>query len=548
MSVQTAYQGAAQAHTIDEQAKWRLLLNLAREKLVILNYQHDGAWISRAAHAEPNAQWLAGLHANSLGEPCQMSNIFWPKPLSSLAKLLDFVGLIDQPIGLSILANHQTNQRIESYRLSLGQLEWQTLWKLYRQNMTGIVEQLGADGHPTHPVERLKIGWSEQQEQDWSAEYNASYAMPIFALAKTHAQTPVSFNGFFSTHFAKTFALWQQALQRQGLDPLNYYPLPVHPGQQGVAQQAQGTVNTSVSLQVRPGISQRSVYAGDQAEMIKVPMDVRTTSAMRHLSTRSCQVGPTLSKWLKHYVKSQLGQRIDRTDNTDLTKFTVLGEYDGMYHTTLQGRLSVLYREGALDYCHPDETAICTASFLANRRGASLAQQLLGDDMTAFSDYCRTVLTAPFAVYLQTGLALEAHQQNTLLRIKQSGRVTGFMVRDFGAPRISQFDTHHVDIDWNIAQSLVVPDRATARAKLIHSLLLCHISVLIEQLGRTSERWSVVKSLITDCVSQSPLSSEHKAQELAGFCQQPWQVKALLSMWQQSDYQYAQVANPMVGL
>ncbi|WP_119394899.1 IucA/IucC family protein [Salinibius halmophilus] len=520
------------AKPLEQQAMSRVLLNLAREQLITLDYCEDGAWMQH----QQSKHWLAGTTKSALLEP-NTSAVQWPKSLNSLSKLLESVNLQNSEIGQAIIDNYRVNQRVEAFRAQLPLLDWCTLWQDFGHSMTAHVEQLGADGHPSHPVERLKIGWSEQQEQAWSAEYNSQYQLPIYAIAKSHAQLAAPNAQYFRQCFAHVYLQWQNHLAEQGINPDEYMPLPVHPGQVEIANQAEGVIETTASITVRPGISQRSVYCTEQMTMVKVPMDVRTTSAMRHLSTRSCHVGPALSQWLKDYSGLQAHQN-----------FCVLGEYDGMYHQDWQARLSVLYRQSPLEFCTANETAICTAAFLANRRGPSLAKQLLGDCLSKFKQYCELVITPALELFLQTGLALEAHQQNSLLRINQAGQVTGFMVRDFGAPRISQADTHHIDIDWQIAKSLVVADRATARAKLVHALLLCHIAELIEQLGDTQARWTIVKEVIRRTISNSQLEDDAKEAEIQGFCQQPWQVKALLSMWGKSDYQYCQISNPMEQL
>src|SRR5690606_30938575 len=52
-----------------------------------------------------------------------------------------------------------------------------------------------------------------------------------------------------------------------------------------------------------------------------------------------------------------------------------------------------------------------------------------------FTEYCRCVLTSQLHLLLCYGIALEAHQQNTLI-IFQANRPSGLVIRDLGGIKI----------------------------------------------------------------------------------------------------------------
>jgi siderophore synthetase component len=95
------------------------------------------------------------------------------------------------------------------------------------------------------------------------------------------------------------------------------------------------------------------------------------------------------------------------------------------------------------------------------------------------------------------GIALEAHAQNTVVRIcTATGKIKGFAIRDFGGVHFHKptLRTQGLPLDWEIPGSLTLADDLGSVWNLAsHTLLQCHAPSLMYGLRlETHGGWGVV--------------------------------------------------------
>ncbi|MDR6319369.1 IucA/IucC family protein [Actinoplanes couchii] len=245
----------------------------------------------------------------------------------------------------------------------------------------GIIEQSLVDGHPLHPCCRTRTGMTVADVLTYAPEHR-----PVIHLRRLL----VPENRWYGTAPPVLLAHPWQAERL-----LTEYPWLTDDGDTGPA---------------RPLMSLRTVAPLDGGPHIKTAVDVQMTSAVRTVSPAAVHNGPRLSALLQ--------------DLTADLPLDILAETEAGAAITAHGpdrRLAHLIRQAPPDDAIP-------LGVLPN-----LLQTV--HDPYSFMEDLAEVLFRPLAVVLERGVALEAHGQNTLIRIVD-GRPVRAYYRDLGGVRV----------------------------------------------------------------------------------------------------------------
>lgn len=174
-----------------------------------------------------------------------------------------------------------------------------------------------------------------------------------------------------------------------------------------------------------PTSSLRTVYHPDLPVMLKLSLGLRITNSKRESTS----------------TELRRGLEINRLIDSGYTP-----AYDGFFIVKDPAWLAV--DEGSLELTGLDvavrevpdgiDDHVCLAGLVAPRPGQGLRSRLgeyvagLGHDAAVawVASYTDKVLVPMLHLYAATGIGLEAHQQNTLVRIDASGNVVGGAYRD----------------------------------------------------------------------------------------------------------------------
>ncbi|KAL4955992.1 ferric iron reductase FhuF-like transporter-domain-containing protein [Aspergillus filifer] len=173
-----------------------------------------------------------------------------------------------------------------------------------------------------------------------------------------------------------------------------------------------------------------------------------------------------------------------------------------------------------------------------NKKTKTHAESLLptGDKLAWFKRYTKILLTLLLPPLVNHGIALEAHGQNTCVRICRTTRqIKGFAVRDFGGIRLHVPTLREQGFDKDIMHSIppgaatLTDDLKEVWSKTHHSLFQNHLGQLIVALGldgRGGGGWGIVREEVQGILCSAEHSDgkgliypdyEERARQLCGF-------------------------------
>ncbi|WP_300657173.1 IucA/IucC family siderophore biosynthesis protein [Pseudomonas sp.] len=462
--------------------------------------------------------------------------------LSRLARELDD-SLRNDSLCLAYHHNWNRQQRHE-----LGSVDGLLAWLqagACPDNPTLLLEQWGTLGHPWHPNYKTKLGLSATQVIDLSPEFEARIPIRLAALQRgcAHSESldgDLDYRHWWRSQFPEAAGRLDTELHRQGLDPDDYLPLPVHPWQAAEVLPRQFARELAerrlvlTAIEAFPGhptMSFRTVLpdASREAPMVKLPVSLRLTSVQRTVSPRSARMGPRVSRLLLQI----LGQE------TELARhLSVIPERVGLHFCPTPAdderarQLAVLYRDNPLSLTGPGELAVPVGSlFAADGRGQPLLRQWVrlaqgSDDSRAmqafFRDYLAVAVPGLLGIYLLYGVAFEAHQQNSFMLMDRTGQPRRLLLRDFGDIRIHRPSLHGqgFDLDLHDPKLTLFDDAEIVRDKLLHTSFMCHLGELA-LLG--ARHWQVPERLLWEALANQV---EHCFATLRGRVDEPrWQTE-----------------------
>ena len=140
-----------------------------------------------------------------------------------------FVQEIKSHIENDALAHHHREQWLEALQAtSIYQYSWQYAAQAY-QNPDLFYEAWASKGHPTHPCNKTKLGFTQEDTLRYSPEFEPEVGIIIAAIANDQLHITSSmtqnYREWFQSEYPEAYHEWQQALEKQHLNPENYQPL-----------------------------------------------------------------------------------------------------------------------------------------------------------------------------------------------------------------------------------------------------------------------------------------------------------------------------------
>ncbi|MEV7073785.1 IucA/IucC family protein [Streptomyces sp. NPDC091972] len=328
-------------------------------------------------------------------------------------------------------------------------------------------EQRIVDGHPYHPNCRSRPGFSVAEQLAYAPEHR-----PLVPLGPV----PVPVDECLVT------GAWPAELRDGGR-----LLLPVHPWQ------AEHVLKRAVpeGTGAHPLMSLRTL-ALPGGPHVKTALSARLTSSVRDISVYSISMSATLSEFAE----------------------TLAERMDGLLHFTRT--------LGAATANSPDLAAVLRESpqVYGDRvlPVAALATTGLPESPVWLAEFARLALTAGLRL-LELGVALEAHGQNLLVVLSESGAPLRLVYRDLADIRVSPARLARHGIPVPALSGRVVTDDETAlRRKLFGSLVA-------GALAATAGSAAALRGALESAVRELP-----RTPDLAALLEQPLPTKALTLM------------------
>ncbi|KKY34086.1 hypothetical protein UCDDA912_g05963 [Diaporthe ampelina] len=284
----------------------------------------------------------------------------------------------------------------------------------------------------------------------------------------------------------------------------------------------------------------------DSPYHLKLALACFITSALRTVSPWTACVGPEAGDVLSEVLPENLWVA------REVASVTGSGaDFDEAKHISCVLREDLEPRANALG------EALIPAAALAETdlaTGISSAERVFGLDTIDkrrewLRSYVSTLLRLVIPPALVSGVALEAHGQNMLVRVNKSTKeVTGFVVRDFGGIKIHMptLRERGYTLYSALPDSFVTTDvREEAWDILHHTLFNNNINHLIQSLGlHRSGGWAIVREELNKVISESTVA--HRKELLEYLSKDQVHLKCFLKMKLEGlyrDYLHVYVPN-----
>lgn len=417
-----------------------------------------------------------------------------------------------------------------------------------------LMEQWGSLGHPYHPNAKAKLGFSLHETVQYSPEFQ-----PEFKVIWLQLDEKIQRRYRFVKAYPNGLQFPNNAIP---VHPWQWHNIIKHKFKEALARHQ--VYQVEHETKVSPTLSFRTVIPKCNPNYhIKLSTAIHTTSAMRTVSPSSAYNGPRISEVLCRILNAE-----SNFDNSLEILCDVEGaHYDDGLASTLDSHskhLAYIMRESPLLKVKASDTVIPLASLFApcpiNNKPllVSIIEQQHISPADFFNCYSYLLLKGQLALYLKYGIALESHQQNTLLVFDENFEYKKHINRDLGGIRIStqQLSDAGYALGLHSSSIILADTQEKLRNKFIHANLQSNLQYWIQCLHQYFNipiklGWKIVRGNILRIVSELDKSKgcAHITKELDAILSQPWKQKSLLRMRINPNCEddiYQTINNPMV--
>ncbi|WDD99769.1 IucA/IucC family protein [Thalassomonas actiniarum] len=430
-------------------------------------------------------------------EVCELTDLRDLLQLIS-AQLTADAGNGKQEINAGALLNENMNN-------SVNKSEFFLLNRKQQQCKNAVVEDFIAAeqgmvlGHPFHVTSKASIGFSQDDMKRYSPELGVSFKLHYFAVCPGRLRA--SDIGEDLTALSDKEAQ-QQAQQLLTADHKHYTLLPCHPWQANYLldnQQVQQALadESMISLGplgqvVWPTSSVRTVWLPENKIFLKLALDVRLTNFVRNNPDEQVMRAIDASRLIRKIPAELSDNRLLLLP--ELASQTLHFEQA----PELSASFASIYRAG-LDETSLGQTRILGSLVEENldgedlplwqyiKQAAELADTPLSSDFIEhwWQAYIQASLLPALSLYANTGISLEAHLQNSLMRFEQ-GMPVQLVVRDMEGVSISRNSVLADACPQVSANSSVwyTPEQTWFRFK--YYMVVNHIAHVIAAIARVS--------------------------------------------------------------
>ncbi|KAJ2783426.1 hypothetical protein H4R18_001691 [Coemansia javaensis] len=367
-------------------------------------------------------------------------------------------------------------------------------------------EQSIVEGHATHPMHRTRYAVPPLEPLGPATEL-MRLRLAFVAVPRREMKVEGAFEAMLAplySHAAPDCAPGGSPYILDHVDRAQELVVPVHPlhlpavlAKFPFARRLPFSVPAAAQASLRTVVPEiPEPYAYD----IKLPLGLKTSSALRTVSPWSTFVGPRVTEAIPHILRGAPVEGALLIAGEPASAVSADPDYDVAKY------LSCIVREAPEQVCRPLGERVIVAAALTERseagESAAVRHWALATEAQR-REFLRAYMCALFDAFLPPimshGFAFEAHPQNTLLRVDaQTGAIRGFIVRDFGGIKVHR-DTFRRSIGVDID---MLPDSCTDAATMHevydlahHTLIQCQAHRLVRALGLhyRGGGWAIVR-------------------------------------------------------
>ncbi|MGP0630115.1 IucA/IucC family protein [Nitrospina sp. 32_T5] len=477
-----------------------LLIGVCRHRSAIGHHEFDAQWWCRMGETAPRpvtgAVELARLLMSELAGPNQEERVN------------------------SLLAHIQNSLEKTTHYVEMRLRNGAAAWDPNAEDPLLTAEQSLLFGHPFHPTPKSSEGFSTQDLARYSPELGVTFRLHYLAVDPAFLQEDF-FPGAVEVVIPE--AVRKEADQRLDERCKDWPLLPCHPWQYGYLCNQKAIQDLMAGGRVRdlgvlgepvfPTSSVRTVRDPQHEYFFKLPFNVRLTNFYRvnplEQMQRSVTASRALSIWTRHKpvrgfsVLTEVGYRMLCNPEWDAeTREQLVASSAVLFRSAPTGLPSPMVLAGLLE---PDIRGGMPAIMHCVHRAAGgcgrpVDAPFLGEWLRR---YMEISLVPLLQCFVQGGISLEAHVQNTLLAVRD-GWPERFFVRDLEGASIARGIAERHGLFSHLEENnAAFYDDSEAWHRFQYYILVNHFGHLIATLARhgdVGERslWGVVGSTLRD--------------------------------------------------
>lgn len=398
-------------------------------------------------------------------------------------------------------------------------------WSLIQHVPLGLVpafaDSLVVSGHNVHPLSKLRIGMDNGDSMNYAPEHFPVVRLRFLAVDSElleHAE-----QGAFEIlkqYYPDICSLAEDYVEKLGPDleiilvhPWQFENIICHKFAKEI-QDGRICIIPDLFFPARPTISIRTLVPhcpgmGGGRPMVKTAVDVVLTSTRRSISQHSALGTPAVAKVVSELIAEVGGESKRVRVVRELDGSTYRGESEDPAVTRA---LSFLIRESVSEVLEDGEVAIGGNALrgLTEKVDSPLIGLVQGDPFSWLRQYSSDLLGVTMPLMWKYGFALEAHLQNTMLRVKVKNGVPeyrGILLRDFSGLRIfaPRFEETGRKIPAQSGAVTITHDIEEFHHKGIYAVLFGNFEGLVSELSRIFEipvaaLWQVVMEELQNTV------------------------------------------------
>lgn len=434
------------------------------------------------------------------------------------------------------------------------------------------IERSMTEGHPCFVANNGRLGFGISDYHAFAPETGAPVQLEWIAVHRSHAfftsTGGLDYRQHLDAELGPLAGDFSNELQLKGLDPDQYFFMPVHPWQ----WENKLTVTFAAEI-----ARERIVYLGTgtdtyQAQQsirtffnttvparnyVKTAMSVLNMGFMRGLSPQYMKATPAINDWLRNLVESD--EALKARGFTMIGELAAIGYHNGYYEagsadgSPYRKMLSALWRESPLPLLQDGQQLATMASLLhVDSAGTPMVSALIERSGLDPADWMRRYFEAylvPLVHCLyQYELAFMPHGENVILVLADGVPVRAVM-KDIAEEIVVMGDRLDLPVEVSRIQA-AIPDREKVLAVFtdIFDCIFRFLAALLEEDGKLGQGdfWRTAATAIKDYQEEHPdLEDQFTRHDLFAA---DFELSCLNRLQLRNNQQMLDLADPSGGL
>ncbi|MDQ0675505.1 siderophore synthetase component [Pseudarthrobacter siccitolerans] len=392
------------------------------------------------------------------------------------------------------------------------------------------IERSMTEGHPCFVANNGRLGFGITDYHAFAPETGAPVQLEWVAVHRSRAvftaTEGLDYRAHLDSELGPLLAGFDAELRLQGLDPDQYYLMPVHPWQwenkltvtfaAEIARQRIVYLGTGRdSYQAQQSIRTFFNTSAPARHYVKTAMSVLNMGFMRGLSPQYMKATPAINDWLRDLIESD--DALQGRGFTMIGELAAIGYHNGYYEAAspsgspYRKMLSALWRESPLPLLQDGQQLSTMASLLhVDAGGKPMVSALIERSGLAPQDWLRRYFEAYLVPLVHClykyELACMPHGENVILVLEDGVPVRAIM-KDIAEEIVVMGD--RLDLPEGVSRiKAAIPDGEKVLAIFtdVFDCIFRFLAALLEEDGKLSQEefWRTAAASISDYQGQHP--------------------------------------------